>query len=150
MVKMSKVKSVLFYEKREFIELFNSFQFLEAAKILVLSERKSFMTMTYIVLIMIAYFGPNAQHLGNIQLEIWHFEKSIKDIYLYAKKVSLLLAVDFLSFIINGILLAYFSGINLLKVMKELQQDFWIVFAIGEGFVLMEVHLCLKVLTPLQ
>ena len=72
--------------------------------------------MTYIVLIMIAYFGPNAQHLGNIQLEIWHFEKSIKDIYLYAKKVSLLLAVDFLSFIINGILLAYFSGINLLKV----------------------------------
>ena len=140
---MSKVKSVLFYEKREFIELLNSFQFLEAAKILVLSERKSFMTMTYIVLIMIAYFGPNAQHLGNIQLEIWHFEKSIKDIYLYAKKVSLLLAVDFLSFIINGILLAYFSGINLLKVMKTLQQEFWIAFAITEGFLLMEVFDCI-------
>ena len=58
----------------------------------------------------------------------------------YATRVSLLLAVDFLSFVINGILLAYFSGINLLKVMKELQQDFWIAFAIGEGFVLMEVN----------
>ena len=97
------------------------------------------MTMTYIVLDMIAYFGPNAKHLGNIQLEIWHFDKSIEDIHLYATRVSLLLAVDFLSFVINGILLAYFSGINLLKVMKELQQDFWIAFAIGEGFVLMEV-----------
>ena len=77
---MSKVK-LLFYENSEFLIFRTSFQFLEATKILVLSERKSFMTMTYIVLIMIAYFGPNAKHLGNIQLEIWHFDKSIEDIY---------------------------------------------------------------------
>ena len=95
--------------------------------------------MTYIALILIAYFGPNAKHLGNIQLEIWHFEKSIEDIYQYAMNVGFLLGVDLLSFVINGIILVFFSDINLLKVMKSLQQEFWIAFAIGEGFLLMEV-----------
>ena len=40
---------------------------------------------------------------------------------------------------INGIILAFFSDFNLLKVMTTLQQEFWIAFAIGEGFLLMEV-----------
>ena len=95
--------------------------------------------MTYIVLILIAYFGPNAKNLGNIQLEIWHFKRPIEDIYLYAMNVTLMLGMDFFSFHVNGVLLAYFSNINVLKVMKSLQKDFWIVFAIAEGVFLMEV-----------
>ena len=113
--------------------------FTDAVKGLVISERKSFMPMTYIALILMAYFGPNAKNLGNIQLEIWHFKRPIEDIYLYAMNITLMLGFDFLSFLVNGLLLAYFSKINVLKVMKSLQKDFWIVFAIAEGVFLMEV-----------
>ena len=102
--------------------------------------------MTYIVLILMAYFGPNAKNLGNIQLEIWHFKRPIEDIYLYAMNVILMLGMDFLSFLVNGVLLAYFSNINVLKVMKSLQKDFWIVFAIAEGVFLMEVCIIFQIL----
>ena len=95
--------------------------------------------MTYILLILMAYFGPNAKNLGNIQLEIWHFKRPIEDIYLYTMNVTLMLGMEFLSSLFNGVLLAYFSNINVLKVMKSLQKDFWIVFAIAEGVFLMEV-----------
>ena len=98
------------------------------------------MPFTYIALIMMAYFGPNAKNLASIQLEVWHFEKSIEDIYLYVLKVVPLLAVDFFTFAVNGLVLAYFSEINLLKVMKTIQKEFWIVFAIAEGVYLMEVN----------
>ena len=114
--------------------------FSDAIKALVISERKSFMPFTYIALIMMAYFGPNATNLASIQLEVWHFEKSIEDIYLYVLKVVPLLAVDFFTFAVNGLVLAYFSEINLLKVMKTIQKEFWIVFAIAEGVYLMEVN----------
>ena len=60
---------------------------------------------------------------------------------MYAMNVTLMLGMDFLSFLVNGVLLAYFSNFNVLKVMKSLQQDFWIVFAIAEGVFLMEVRI---------
>ena len=120
--------------------------FTDAVKGLVISERKSTMPMTYILLILMAYFGPNAKNLGNIQLEIWHFKRPIEDIYLYAMNVTLMLGMDFLSFLVSGVLLAYFSNINVLKVMKSLQQDFWLVFAIAEGVFLMEVCITSQIL----
>ena len=106
---------------------------------LVLNERKSFMSLTYIAVILMAYFGPNAKILGNIQLAIWQFQQPIEDIETYVMNISLLLAADFLSFIVNGILLWYYCSINVLEVTKKLQQSFWIIFAIGEAFLLMEV-----------
>ena len=86
-----------------------------------------------------AFFRPNASLLGNIKLSIWHFQKPITDIEAFAWKVSLLMIVDFLSFFINGILLWWFCCINLLKVLKQLQVDFWKTFAITEAYTLMEV-----------
>ena len=106
---------------------------------LVLSERKSFMPATYIILILMAYFGPNAKLIGNIQLSIWQFERPIQDINQYVANVSLLLGMDFMSFIVNGILLWYFADINVFQFLKKLQQDFWGPFAIAEAFLLMEV-----------
>ena len=70
---------------------------------LVLSERKSINTLTYLILIIMAYFGPNAKLLGNIQLRIWQYQRPIMDIEAYIFKVSLLMAVDLGSFVINGI-----------------------------------------------
>ena len=106
---------------------------------LILNERKSFMSLTYIAVILMAYFGPNAKILGNIQLAIWQFQQPIDDIQTYVMNISLLLAADFLSFIINEVLLWYYCSINLLEVLQKMQSKFWITFAIAETFLLMEV-----------
>ena len=106
---------------------------------LVLGERKSVNTLTYMMLVAMAYFGPNAELMGNIKLEIWHFKKPIMDIEAYLIKVSLLMAVDLFSVVVNGALLWHFCKINVVKVMKKLQQKFWLPFTIVEGFLLMSV-----------
>ena len=72
---------------------------------LVLSERTSVNTLTYMALVAIAYFGPNAQLMGNIQLAIWQFQRPLTDIEAYLFKVSLLMVVDIFSLIFNGVLL---------------------------------------------
>ena len=106
---------------------------------LVLSERKSVNTLTYMALVAMAYFGPNAQLMGNIQLVIWQFQRPITDIQAYLFKVSLLMVVDIFSLFLNGVLLWHFCKINMVKVMKKLQGEFWFPFAIAEAFLLMAV-----------
>ena len=108
---------------------------------LVLSERKSINTVTYMALIAMAYFGPNANLMGNIKLEIWHLERPITDINAYLLKVSLLMIVDVLSLLINGMVLWHFCNINVVKILKKLQQKHWFVFAIAEGFLLTAVSI---------
>ena len=98
------------------------------------------MPLTYVAIVVIAYFGPNAELLGNIKLAIWTFQRPILDIETFAFKVCLLTVVDFLSLIINALILRMFCGVNLLKYIKDLQREFWPVFAITECFILMEVR----------
>ena len=104
-----------------------------------MGERKSIIPVTYILIVLMAYYGPNANLLGNIQLVIWHYQSPITDIEALVFNVGLLFLVDLSSFVINGILLWYFCGINLLRTLKNLQQEFWLAFAIAEAFLIMEV-----------
>ena len=106
---------------------------------LVISERKSLLVLTYIILTIMAYYGPNAELLGNIKLTIWQYERPISDIQAYILNVGLLLAVDVLSFIVNAIALWKLCNINVFDSMKKLQKDFWMIFAVGESVLLMEV-----------
>ena len=106
---------------------------------LVLLERKSINTFTYVMLIVMAYFGPNAEILGNVKLEIWQFQRPIPDISACIQKVSLLMAVDLLTLVINGLLIWKICCINILHILKKLQKEYWMYFAVAEAYVLMEV-----------
>ena len=106
---------------------------------LVLMERKSINTFTYVMLIVMAYFGPNAEILGNVKLKIWQFQRPIPDIYACIQKVSLLMAVDLLTLVINGIFIWKICSINILQIFKKLQKEYWIYFAVAEAYILMEV-----------
>ena len=108
---------------------------------LVICEKQSLHVITYMTLIVMAYYGPNAEILGNIKLNIWQFNRPIADIEKYVTNVSMWLSIDFLSLIINGILLWQFCKINILKILKKLQQKYWFIFAIAEAYVMMEVNL---------
>ena len=122
-----------------FVPFFHFSCNLDAIAKLVLSERKSLNSTIYLILILTAFYGPNAELLGNIRLAIWQFQRPIEDITTYVSNVSLLLIVDLISFAVNGVMIWQYCQINVLKIMATIQKEFWLVFAIAEAFLQMEV-----------
>ena len=87
-----------------------------------------------------AYYGPNAEILGTIKLTIWHYQSAIgNDIVAFVSNIAILFGIDFFSFILNGIFLAIFCKVNVLKVLQKHQSQYWTVMAIVEAYSLVEV-----------
>ena len=106
---------------------------------LVLTERiASVIPFTYLLTFLMAYYGPNAEILGNIKLTIWQYQ-SVADIEDYIKNLLKLLVIDFSSFATNGILLWITCKINVFKVLKKVQAQFWLIMTIQEAFLFFEV-----------
>ena len=107
---------------------------------LILTERiETIIPMAYLALMLMAYYGPNAEILGSVKLTIWHYRSSITDISEFVKNLSLLLVIDGSSLVINGILLWKFCNTNVLKVMQNQQKLFGYYMLVVEGFLLTEV-----------
>ena len=77
-----------------------------------------------------AYYGPNANILGGIKLDLWHHEV-VTDIIPVLKNLTLLFCIDLLSAITNGILLAITCKINSFKWIQKIQSQYWLIFALG-------------------
>ena len=108
---------------------------------LALGERECINTLSYLILVIMAYHGPNAEIMGNIKGKFWQFQQPIVDMEAYATNVLILFGVEILTLVINGALLWHFCKINILKTLKKLQQGLWFQFAMQETFHLMEVFL---------
>ena len=113
--------------------------FPDAAQRLALTERiESVIPFTYMSLVAMAYLSPNAEIIGGIKLNLWHYP-AITDFGGLIQNLSLLFAIDLLSFIINGLILWKFCGANLFKVLQKLQRDFWFFMAVVEATLFVEV-----------
>ena len=122
----------------EYICLFTAQQELEG---LTMSERiETLVPLFYIVSFLIAYYGPNAEVLGNVKLSIWQY-RSVEDPAPYLKNVILFFAIDFMSAVCNGILLWTTCKINVFKVLKNLQKTYWLIWASQEGALFLEVKI---------
>ena len=96
---------------------------------LVLTERiETLVPLTYMICFAIAYYGPNAEILGSVKLDLWHF-KPVLDIGNYMQNLFMLFSVDFMSLIMNGIILRTICNINIFNVrIMSFRQGvkFWI------------------------
>ena len=118
----------------------------EDIKELVVRERiESTIPLTYLICFLMAYYGPNAEFLGNIKLTIWQYQ-AVSDAQLYKNIQSLLImfGIDLLSGIINGILLWKACNINVFRVMQKVQKEFWLIMGVQEAFFFVQVG---KILT---
>ena len=107
---------------------------------LILTERiETIIPMAYLALMLMAYYGPNAEILGSVKLTIWHYRSSITDISEFVTNLSLLLVIDGSSLVINGILLWKFCNTNVLKVLQNQQKLFGYYMLVVEGYLLSEV-----------
>ena len=69
---------------------------LDDVELLVLTERiETLVPLTYIAVMSLAYYGPNAEIVGSVKLQIWHHRNVIEDFEVFAMNIAILFAMDF-------------------------------------------------------
>ena len=106
-------------------------QQIELLQTLVLSEMVELIVpFCYLVCFIMAYYGPNANIIGNILNSYWHFT-AVEDIGQAMKCLCMFFFVDFLSLVICTIFLRCFCQIRLYKVYLVLQNEFGWLFNVS-------------------
>ena len=108
---------------------------------LVISERiETVIPLMYIICFLMGWYGPNAEFLGSINLTIWH-HLAVTDLEVFLQNLCLCLFVDFMSFVCNSVILWTTVRINTMKILKKIQDEFWLIFAIQEAALIVEVYI---------
>ena len=89
--------------------------------------------IAYLLCVLMAYYGPNATHIGDIKFRGWN-STAIENIYDSVFWLLLLTAVDFGSLMIGAILVKVFAGLNVFKMFAQLQSDAGLLLAIDQAW----------------
>ena len=111
---------------------------INALQNLVVYELVEFQALSFILVIAVAFYGPNSSILGNISNNYWTFE-AIENINRTLGKMGALFLVDFSSTLICSIILWFSCRINLWKAVVAMQKEFRIAFGITHGRLLLAV-----------
>ena len=107
---------------------------------LIMSERiETLIPLIYIIALIMAHEGPNAEILASIKLKIWHYPTTITNIEDSIFNIGILWVADFLSLVLTTVLLWKYCKINALKILLQLQKKLWIPMAICEGMLMIDV-----------
>ena len=130
-------------EEGRLISKINCIFFLAQGKVrgLILNERCEIVVpLLYILTFLMAYFGPNAELIGNVKLTIWQYQ-AVKDINKFLQNVFFLFAIDLIGGVVNGLLLWTTCQINCLKTLKNMQKEFWHIMGIQEALLFASVKI---------
>ena len=85
--------------------------------------------LSYLITVLLAYYGPNAEILGNITNGCWHF-KPIEDIGELVLSVTIMFLIDSSSIVIVGFWLLKTCSINFLDETFKVIREKWDAIAI--------------------
>ena len=91
--------------------------------------------VAYMLCFLAAYYGPNADVLGNIKNGFWHF-KALDDHWPTTKGLLLLTAFQFISFVCAGIFLFCSVNLNLFYVFLHIMKEYGLILSIHQAFLL--------------
>ena len=129
----------IYYCKRNDESKKNRDRQVKAVLALIINESvEILMPVAYVVTLLMAYYGPNAEILGNIKNSEWQY-MAIEDIGSSMKWMGLLFSVDIVSAVICIGLIYCFCKINILKMYLQIQNQLWYILAIEEAYILTEV-----------
>ena len=118
-------------------QMIHSFLVLDDIEKLIQTERnETIIPLTYIAVMALAYYDPNAEIMGSVKLKIWHHQNVIDGMEAFAINVGFLAGVDFISFIINGFIVWKFCNVNPMKVLHKIQKRYWFVMMTLEAYTL--------------
>ena len=130
----------IYYCKRNDNSKKNRDRQVKAVLALIINESvEILMPVAYVITLVMAYYGPNAEILGNIKNSEWQYS-AIEDIGSTMKWMGLLFSVDIVSAVICVVLIYGFCKINILKMYLQVQNQLWYILAIEEAYILSEVR----------
>ena len=99
------------------------------------------MPITYCACYLIAYFGPNAELMGNVKNDSWQYIsvdniEELNDVLFWN---FMMFIVDLGSTILTIFLLFRYSKINILRMYIQMQDQMWYMLAIQQGYIVSEV-----------
>ena len=94
--------------------------------------------LTFILVLTVAYFGPNAELFGNVGNSYWKYQR-IEDFPKTLINMLFLFAVDFGSTILSSLMLWSSCRINLWKAFVVLQNEFGTAFSVLLGYIVLVV-----------
>ena len=122
----------------------------KAAVNLIINESIEFtIPITYLFALLIAYFGPNAEILGNIKNNYWQYT-AIEDLDESLKWIALLFFVDLSSLVISFVLLQCFCKINLFRMYLQIQDQVGHIQVLATSYYIVEVNMCVFFSKPLS
>ena len=108
---------------------------------LVISEMVDVMIpITYLLTFILAYYGPNAELIGNVRNGYWQYTKT-EDVNHTIEYVFMFLLVDVCSLLVSAALLWCFCRINLYRAYSEIMKEFGTAITIQMGSALNGVSL---------
>ena len=113
----------------------------EEITMLILTELVEILVpISYSVTFLMAFYGPNAEILGNVGNCYWYFKK-VENVNQVLIGVYQMFFLDTLSAVIGGVFLWRFSSINILHEYCHVVKNFWPLIAIRLGNGISKVRL---------
>jgi hypothetical protein len=101
---------------------------MELLKDLMVNEIVEFMVpLSYLICFSVAYYGPNANLIGNVRSSQWQFV-AVEDFEHTVGFITLFFLVDLGSVVLSSLFLWVFCRINLWHVCKVVQTEFGLTF----------------------
>ena len=98
-------------------------------RLILVETLEALVPLAYVITTLIAYYGPNANILGNIGNSQWQYE-AIPDIRRHIENLTLMFVIDILGAIIVGLLLWKTCSIDVMRKASEVIQDYWAIIAV--------------------
>ena len=89
--------------------------------------------MTFLICFLSAYYGPNAEKIGGVKSNQFHYQ-TVTNIHEFIKKMMIFMIVDVSSVILLGTILWMTCKISLLKSYIMMQKEFWPIITITNAF----------------
>ena len=106
---------------------------------LIINEAVEFMVpISYVITLLMAYYGPNGEILGNIKNSFWQY-RAIDNLGDTLKWIAIMFSVDFASLIVSYLLLQYFCKINIFRIYLQIQDQMGHMLGIATGYMIAEV-----------
>ena len=105
----------------------------EEVQMLVVCEMMEILVpLVYLSTFLIAYYGPNANILGNIRNDYWQFT-AVKDVETLMVNVFKMFFIDLCSILIGGMFLWKFCSVNLLFKCCRMMNSYWKIISVYVG-----------------
>ena len=101
--------------------------------------------ITYCLVFSISYYGPNAEILGNIKGEFWHYNNSVEDIFLPLSKIGLFLLFDLLRLVLITFVVWKWCKISLISRYCQLMGIYWKPLLIYISLSMVGVSICIYI-----